>query len=93
MDGYQNIIGGYNKRLFLNNSRPDFTVPIFINLEDIESKGKRTKKEKNKREATASDGDRETSATLMIIQIEILINLIQSLDLNNIVVAHYSCCI
>ena len=54
----KNIIGGYNKRLFLNNSLPDFTVPIFINLEkEIECKGKKKKKEKNKREATASDGE------------------------------------
>ena len=48
MDIKKENIGGYNKRLFLNNSLPDFTVPIFINLEkEIESK--RNEKEINKR--------------------------------------------
>ena len=47
MDIKKENIGGYNKRLFLNNSLPDFTVPIFINLEkEIESKGKEKEKRK-----------------------------------------------
>ena len=47
MDIKKENIGGYNKRLFLNNSLPDFTVPIFINLEkENESKGKEKEKRK-----------------------------------------------
>ena len=81
MDIKKKNIGGYNKRLFLNNSLPDFTVPIFINLEkEIESKGKKRRKKRRirekRRQTTERERERERERDVgNIIQIEILINL------------------